>query len=115
MTVFERTKDLAKIRKLSLREVNDKAHLGTNTIYNWKTKKPGSQALSAVAKVLHTTTDYLNGLTDNPSVSIDKAEKTTVDIEKDPVVLSYGGKPISKEDMEIIKAIIKRHNWQKKE
>lgn len=115
MSTFERIKILAKKYDMSLIEVNDKAHLGTRTIYHWKNKQPSSDKLSAVAKVLHTTTDYLNGLTDNPSVSIDKTEKTTVDIEKDPVVLSYGGKPISKEDMEIIKAIIKRHNWQKKE
>ena len=68
MIEFERTKKLAKIRKMSLREVNDKAKLGTNTIYNWKSKKPGSDALAAVAKVLHTTTDYLNGLTDDPNI-----------------------------------------------
>ena len=58
MIEFERTKKLAKIRKMSLREVNDKAKLGTNTIYNWKSKKPGADALAAVAKVLNTTTDY---------------------------------------------------------
>lgn len=68
MIEFERTKKLAKIRKMSLREVNDKAKLGTNTIYNWKSKKPGSDALAAVAKVLNTTTDYLNGSTDDPSI-----------------------------------------------
>lgn len=38
MIEFDRTKKLAKIRKMSLREVNDKAQLGTNTIYNWKSK-----------------------------------------------------------------------------
>ncbi|MGN1272346.1 MAG: XRE family transcriptional regulator [Lactobacillus sp.] len=68
MIEFERTKKLSKSKKLSLREVNDMAHLGTNTIYNWKSKKPGSDALAAVAKVLSTTTDYLKGLTDDPSL-----------------------------------------------
>lgn len=88
MIEFERTKELAKIRKMSLREVNDKAKLGTNSIYKWKTNKPGSDALAAVAKVLNTTTDYLNGLTDNPSIptSADKRRLTWRDLGQ-----SYGG------------------------
>ena len=65
MIEFERTKKLAKNKKMSLREVNDKAKLGTNSIYKWKSNKPGSDALAAVAKVLSTTTDYLKGLTDD--------------------------------------------------
>lgn len=68
MIEFERTKELAKTRKLSLREVNDRSKLGTNSIYKWKSNKPGSDALAAVAKTLNTTTDYLKGLTDDPSL-----------------------------------------------
>lgn len=89
MIEFERTKELAKIRKMSLREVNDKAKLGTNSIYKWKTNKPGSDALAAVAKVLKTTTDYLKGLTDNPSIPTstdDKHRLTWRDLGQ-----SYGG------------------------
>lgn len=71
MIEFERTKELAKIRKLSLREVNDRSKLGTNSIYKWKSNKPGSDALAAVAKTLNTTTDYLKGLTDDPSLPTD--------------------------------------------
>lgn len=65
MIEFERTKELAKRRKMTLREVNDKAGFGTNSIYNWKSKKPSSEALKSVAQVLHTSTDYLMGLTDD--------------------------------------------------
>lgn len=88
MIEFERTKKLAKIRKMSLREVNDKAKLGTNSIYKWKTNKPGSDALAAVATALNTTTDYLKGLTDNPSIptSTDKRRLTWRDLGQ-----SYGG------------------------
>lgn len=74
MIEFERTKELAKIRKLSLREVNDQSNLGKNSIYKWKTNKPGSDALAAVAKTLGTTTDYLKGLTDNPSLPTNKTD-----------------------------------------
>lgn len=67
MIEFERTKELAKKNKLSLLEVNDKAGLGKRSIYNWKSRKPGTQALGAVADVLHTSIDYLSGKTDDPS------------------------------------------------
>ena len=67
MIEFERTKELARKRKMSLLEVNDKAELGKRSIYNWKNRKPGIMALSAVAKVLHTSTDYLSGITDDPA------------------------------------------------
>ena len=36
-------------------------------------------------------------------------ETKSVDLEKDPVVLSYGGRPVSDEDMDVIKAILERH------
>ena len=84
MIEFERTKKLAKIRKMSLREVNDKAKLGTNTIYNWKSKKPGSDALAAVAKVLNTTTDYLKGLTDDHNPS--SRNKAQADLDDDDTI-----------------------------
>ena len=68
MIAFERIKKLAKEQHLSLVEVNDRAKLGTRTIYHWKNKQPSVASLTAVANVLHTTTDYLNGLTDDPSL-----------------------------------------------
>lgn len=87
MTVFERTKELAKKRKLSLREVNDKAKLGTNSIYKWKSSKPSFEALSAVAKVLNTTTDYLNGLTNDPKPKNANSKNLTWQ----DLGMSYGG------------------------
>ena len=36
MTVLERIKKISKKRGFSLTKVNDMAHLGTNTIYSWK-------------------------------------------------------------------------------
>lgn len=68
MTTFERIKKLAKDHGMTIAEVNEKAGLGKNSLYNWKYQKPSSDALAAVAKVLHTTTDYLNGLTDDPNI-----------------------------------------------
>ena len=68
MIAFERIKKLAKQKKISLVEVNDKAGLGTRSIYHWKDKMPNNNNLAAVAKVLGTTVDYLSGLTDDPDI-----------------------------------------------
>ena len=88
MIAFERIKKLAKEQHLSLVEVNDRAKLGTRTIYHWKNKQPSVASLTAVANVLHTTTDYLNGLTDNPDMpgKPDKHELTWQDLD-----MPYGG------------------------
>ena len=68
MIAFERIKELTKKKKMTLVEVNDKAGLGTRSIYHWKKTQPSNTALAAVARVLGTTTDYLNGLTDDPTI-----------------------------------------------
>lgn len=77
MIAFERIKKLAKEQHLSLVEVNDRAKLGTRTIYHWKNKQPSVASLTAVANVLHTTTDYLNGLTDDPNIPDSTKRKLT--------------------------------------
>ena len=61
MTTFERIKKLAKERGLSLTKLNDKANLGTNSIYHWKTKTPSTESLTKVADVLDVSVDYLLG------------------------------------------------------
>lgn len=68
MTVFDRVKKLAKKQGLSISKVEEQAGIGANSLYNWRTKVPSSENVVKVAKVLHTTTDYLLGLTDNPSI-----------------------------------------------
>jgi transcriptional regulator with XRE-family HTH domain len=78
MSTFEIVKYLAEKNHLSLTEVNDKAGLGTGSIYNWKTKVPSINNLKKVAKVLHTTPGYLLG--DDPTATkISNAEKNLLD------------------------------------
>lgn len=114
MIEFERTKELSKIRKMSLREVNDKSGLGTNSIYKWKTNKPGSDALVAVAKTLATTTDYLKGLTDDPAIPNHSSAPTTFE----DLGLPYKGIiPDDVNDMyrAIAKQYAEKHNLPKRD
>lgn len=83
--MFERIKDLAQKRGLTLVEVNDKAGLGTRSIYHWKKAKPSTNNLKAVANVLNTTIDYLTGLTDDPIQHEDRKK-----INPDPTFADLG-------------------------
>ena len=74
MIAYERIKKLAKEQHFSnLQAVAKKAGIAKNLIYSWKKKQPTNDSLKAVAIALHTTTDYLNGLTDNPSLPTDNS------------------------------------------
>lgn len=71
------------------------------------TRKVSSDELEHLSSIFNVSADYLLG-TNTSNSSKD------VDLKKDPVVLSYGGKPVSDEDMDIIKAILERHQNDKK-
>lgn len=100
MTTFERIKKIAKKRKMSLLELNEKAKLGKNVIYGWKTKDPNTESLKKVADVLGVSVDYLLGK-ENPS------QKREADLADDDVIFTYEGRKIPKEDLEMIKRFMR--------
>ncbi|GAX04591.1 XRE family transcriptional regulator [Secundilactobacillus pentosiphilus] len=105
MTTFERIKELAKMRGYSLSALNDKAGLGTNSIYHWKTKSPSTDSLSKVADVLNVSVDYLLGNTEDET-EISK-NKPIVDLNKDDSILTFDGTPIPDEDKELIRRLLR--------
>ena len=104
MTVLDRIKKVSKKRGFSLTQVNDKANLGKNTIYSWKTKEPSINNLKAVADVLNVSVDYLLGKTDDYSTSMKPKQ---VDIADDDVIMTFEGKPIPPEDLELMKRLLR--------
>lgn len=107
MIELERTKELAKKYKMNLREVNDKAGLGRNSIYNWKNQRPGIDALNAVAGILHTSADYLSGKTDNPSPSLQGDETGGISIDGE-VPYYYHGYAIPDDYLDIVRQLMER-------
>ncbi|WP_270309662.1 helix-turn-helix domain-containing protein [Weissella confusa] len=80
MTLFERTKDTAKLRGISLQQTAEMAGLSKNALYNWKTKEPSAVSLKAVADVLGVSVDYLLGNTDE--MHSNKKDDMPVDLEE---------------------------------
>ncbi|MGR8826826.1 helix-turn-helix transcriptional regulator [Leuconostoc citreum] len=99
MTLISRTKDIAKLRGLSLDDVALKAGLSAKSIYNWGRNSPKSENLDKVADVLHVSTDYLLGRTDemNPSSNNTDSKPSKLDEE---IMMAFDGKPIPDEDKE---------------
>lgn len=98
MTLISRTKDIAKLRGLSLDDVALKAGLSAKSIYNWGRNSPKSENLQKVADVLHVSTDYLLGRTDEMNTT--SSDKKVADILDNETILAFDGMEIAEEDKE---------------
>ena len=108
MTLFERTKEIAYKRGMSLQEVAKKANLGVNSIYRWKERNPTTSNITKVADVLGVSVDYLLGNTDDMHAN-KKADTSSDDLKEyfdEHPVLKFDGKEIPDAEMKIIKRIL---------
>lgn len=113
MTLFERTKNLSKQKGWNLQTTAEKAGLSQNAIYNWKTKEPSKVSLKAVADVLHVSTDYLLGRTDEMNPSTTETVKKA-DINDSNLLLAFDGKDIDEEDKQAIIDLLMFRRYQKR-
>lgn len=97
MTTFERIKQTAKERGLTLNQLNDTAKLKNNIIYSWKNKTPSAENLSKVADVLGVSVDYLLGNTDerHANKKSDKIINLDEALSDKGVVMEFQGKELS--------------------
>lgn len=102
MTTFEKIKETADNRGINLKTVAKKAGLSENAIYSWRHKNPRTESLKAVADVLGVSVDYLLGNTDDMHANKKTTVKDTVDVEKDPTILSLDGIEITDEYRQFI-------------
>ena len=108
MTTFERIKKLSKNFDLSLQDIAEQAKIGINTIYKWKNYDPKGTVLAKVANILHTTTDYLLGRTDDPTIPESNSSITDADLDEMlDNARSFDGKPMTDHDRELIRSYLK--------
>ncbi|WP_273750892.1 helix-turn-helix domain-containing protein [Leuconostoc mesenteroides] len=98
MTILNRTKEVAKLRGISLTETAIKAGLAEKSIYSWDRSTPKADNLQKVADVLHVSTDYLLGRTDEMNAT--SSDKKVADILDDETILAFDGMEIAEEDKE---------------
>ncbi|MGO2799714.1 MAG: helix-turn-helix domain-containing protein [Lactococcus lactis] len=106
MALIDRVKETAKKNGYSLTEVAIKAGIGEKSIYAWTTRKPTVATLQKVADVLHVSTDYLLGSTDEMNATTVETVKKA-DIDDDELLLSFQGKDVTPEYRDAIIAILR--------
>lgn len=110
MTVYDSIKKYSKIRGLSLQQVAEKSGLSKNMIYQYgKGKNPSLETLDKIAKTLKVDrNDLLVDASKEGSTS--KIIPKEVDIKDamkdDYTIMSYGGRQIPAEELEMIRRIL---------
>ena len=104
MSIYERVKELAKEKRISIRELERQLKFTNGTIRNWN-ESTNSRSLEKVANYFNVSTDYLLGRTNNR-----KLDKTELDIE-DALnsAMSYDGKPLSEHDKNIMRDLLRAY------
>ena len=105
MTLLSRTKEIAKKRGMSMESLANKVGISKSGIYQWDKHEPKPSTIQKVADVLHVSTDYLLGRTDEMNTSLANNKPIEVDIKKaieQDIMLAFDGKPISDKYKRII-------------
>ncbi len=106
MALIDRVKEVSKKNGYSLTDVAIKAGIGEKSIYAWTKREPTVATLQKVADVLHVSTDYLLGRTDEMNPSTTETVKKA-DIADDELLLSFQGKDVTPEYRDAIIAILR--------
>ena len=106
-STFERIKELAKARGITLGALEEKLGLSRNSIYTIKNKKPSAERLQLIADYFNVSTDYLLGRTDNPRIAKDNDNSMTIDLKKDAEeTFFFDGHELNDEDIDLITSIL---------
>ena len=100
MNSYEIIKELAKQKKLSIRQLEMNLGYSNGYLAKWRVNTPNSDELSRIADYFDVSVDYLLG-SENKNIS------KRVDLSEDDTVFSFDGKEISKETMRKAIAIAK--------
>lgn len=101
MTIYQRIKELARLKGISIRELEKQLGFSNGLIRQW-TKGTKTTSLEKVANYFNVSTDYLLGRDASPK---DKGANV-VDLKNDDVILTYEGKPIPPEDLKLIQRLM---------
>ena len=104
---FEKVRELARKKGLSLNQVEEKLGYSKNTLYSLKRQKVSSERLQEIADYFNVSTDYLLGRTDNPAIAGDTVTKTEIDLKKDAAEsFFYDGHELNDEDLDLISSLL---------
>lgn len=113
MTIYDRIKDLANERGISIRELESQLHFSNGTMNKWRTSSPSIDKLQKVAEFFSVTIDYLIGRNQTPK---DATKQETLALEKilqNDAGLTYTEEAVTPEDLAAIEGMIAAYFWSK--
>lgn len=98
--IADKIKELREKKHMSQSELADKLNVKQQTVGSWEIGRtdPSLDIQNKIADIFEVTLDYLNGRS---------SSKKTVDINDDGVIMTFEGKPIPPEDLEIIRRVLR--------
>ena len=75
MDLYEKIKELAKQKNVSIRQIEENLNWGNGVIGRWKKAKPSYDKLEAIADYFHVSVDYLLGREEIKGEVLNKDEK----------------------------------------
>lgn len=107
---FEKVRELARKKGLSLNQVEEKLGYSKNTLYSLKRQKVSSERLQEIADYFNVSTDYLLGRTDNPKIATDGDASAPLDLRNIAAQsMLFDGKLLTEEDIDFITAVLEAH------
>ena len=111
---FEKVRELARKKGLSLNQVEEKLGYSKNTLYSLKRQKVSSERLQQIADYFNVSTDYLLGRTDNPAIAgsdeFDQVNGQIIDLRKAAAnTMLFDGKPLNEDDIDFITSVLSAH------
>lgn len=94
MNTYEIIKELAKKKKISIRQLEMRFGYSNGYLAKWKTNTPNADELPRLADYFGVSVDYLLGREDKPSL----AEKHGV--------FAFDGEPVTDEEVEFLKSVL---------
>lgn len=101
MNLYEKIKELAAQRKMSIKQLEEHLGYGNGVIGRWKSSNPGIDKIQSVAKYFNVSVDYLLGNDDKkpelPNLSVEQILDS---------VENYSGGELAESDREMLRIII---------
>lgn len=111
---FEKVRELARKKGLSLNQVEEKLGYSKNTLYSLKRQKVSSERLQQIADYFNVSTDYLLGRTDNPAIAgsdeFAQVNGQIIDLRKAAAnTMLFDGKLLNEDDIDFITSVLSAH------
>ncbi|HEP1428505.1 MULTISPECIES: helix-turn-helix domain-containing protein [Streptococcus] len=108
-STFEKIKELCQKQGISLNQLEERLGFSTNYIYSMKRGNPKTENLQKIADYFNVSTDYLLGRTDNPAIANGTTSQKTIDFKEIAAQsMSYDGKPLTDDDIDLIAAVLEQ-------